>query len=191
MLRLSEGTLLYHGGYSEVRDIDLALCKGGLDFGRGFYLTSSYEQARSFIPSSVRKNMRRRVLPADYDINNGRISVFRFHANPDLQVHYFDTADVNWLHYVAGNRDDSLFPDLIADLSSIDIIGGKIANDSTAATLNAYISGDYGTPGSDRADNFAISGLLPDRLKDQFCFRTLAAIQSLEFIESKRYGDNT
>lgn len=70
-----------------------------------------------------------------------------------------------------------------------DIVGGKIANDSTAATLNAYISGDFEIPGTDRVDAFTIGGLLPGRLKDQFCFRTERSLKSLEFIRSERYGD--
>lgn len=191
MLRLAEGTLLYHGSYTEIASIDLALCNSGLDFGRGFYLTFSYEQARAYIPSTIRKNIRRHILSADYDIHDGRISIYRFHANPELAIHYYDTADENWLHYVAGNRDRSLFHDYVDQLSACDIIGGKIASDSTAAILNAYIAGDYGAPGTAKADEFAISGLLPDRLRDQFCFRTNQAIGSLEFVGSDRYSSAT
>lgn len=190
MLRLGENTLLYHGSYTEIASIDLSLCKGGLDFGRGFYVTSSYKQARDYIPPSVRKNIRRHQLPVDYDVNMGRISVYRFHEEPTLRIHYFHTADRDWLHYVAGNRDNSLFRERMDQLSTCDIVCGKIANDSTAAVLNAYIAGEYGEPGSARADEFAISNLLPDRLQDQFCFRTPAAIRALEFVCSKRYDDN-
>ncbi len=46
MIELTDGMLLYHGSYTEVRDIDLSRCNEGLDFGKGFYVTSSYEQAR-------------------------------------------------------------------------------------------------------------------------------------------------
>ena len=165
------------------------MCRGGLDFGKGFYLTSSYQQARSYIPSSIKKNIRRHKLPINFSIDNGCISVFRFHPNPELLIHCFEAANVEWLHYIAGNRDDSLFQDIIQRLEHYDIVGGKVANDSTAATLNAYITGDYGIPGSKRADDFTISGLLPERLTDQFCFRSLKAIQSLEFVRSDRYGD--
>ena len=34
-----------------------------------------------------------------------------------------------------------------------------------------------------------IEKLLPNRLKDQFCFRTQDAVEHLEFIRSDRYGD--
>ena len=45
MIELQDGILLYHGSYVGIPKIDLQRCFGGLDFGRGFYLTSSYEQA--------------------------------------------------------------------------------------------------------------------------------------------------
>lgn len=45
MIELQDGMLLYHGSYIDIPEIDLNRCFGGLDFGRGFYLTSSYEQA--------------------------------------------------------------------------------------------------------------------------------------------------
>ena len=58
MLNLSDGMLLYHGSYIAVPEIDLGKCNSGLDFGRGFYVTTSYEQALSFVPNSVKRNIR-------------------------------------------------------------------------------------------------------------------------------------
>ena len=53
-----------------------------------------------------------------------------------------------------------------------DIIGGKIANDATNATIVAYMSGTFGKIGTEDADRICISLLLPERLKNQYCFRT-------------------
>ena len=39
MIELQDGMLLYHGSYIGIPAIDLNRCFGGLDFGRGFYLT--------------------------------------------------------------------------------------------------------------------------------------------------------
>lgn len=150
MIALEDGMLLYHGSYISIPQIDLSCCVGGLDFGRGFYLTSSYEQA----------------------------------------YNYFQNASVEWLHFVAANRKKDLFPQLLKKYSMIDIIGGKIADDQTARTLQVYISGGgAGIPGSPEADKETIKRLLPNRLKDQFCFRTQDAVDQLEFIRSDRYGD--
>lgn len=189
MQKLTEGLFLYHGSYTEISAIDLKYSKRTLDFGKGFYLTSSYEQALNYIPSAVKKNIRWRKLPANFKVENGCISVFRFHPTPELLVHYFDTANLDWLHFISANRDDSLFQSLLKEYNSYDIIGGKVADDSTAATLNSYITGEYGEPGSERADSFTIGQLLPERLTDQFCFRTEASIGTLEFVRSDRYGD--
>lgn len=189
MIELYDGILLYHGSYMEIPNIRLSQCSPGLDFGRGFYVTTSFEQAMSYIPAAVRKNLRRKRLPQGFAIEDGCVSVYRFHADPDLKVHCFQTADLDWLHFVTANRSNGLFDEYRISLESCDIIGGKIADDSTAATLNMYISGEYGTPGTQRADMFTIEGLLPDRLKDQFCFRTEPSVNALEFIRSERYGD--
>ena len=71
-----------------------------------------------------------------------------------------------------------------------DIIGGKIADDQTARTLQIYISGEgAGEPGTPKADKETIEKLLPNRLEDQFCFRTQDAVEHLEFIRSDRYGN--
>lgn len=45
MVELSDGMILYHGSYCEVKIPDLAKCSAFKDFGKGFYLTSSKEQA--------------------------------------------------------------------------------------------------------------------------------------------------
>ena len=49
MIELQDGILLYHGSYIGIPEIDLNRCFGGLDFGRGFYLTSSYEHTSTSI----------------------------------------------------------------------------------------------------------------------------------------------
>ena len=87
MQKLTEGLFLYHGSYAEISSIDLKYSKRALDFGKGFYLTSSYEQALNYIPSAVKKNIRWRKLPANFKVENGCISFFRFHPTPKLLVH--------------------------------------------------------------------------------------------------------
>ena len=77
----------------------------------------------------------------------------------------------------------------ISIFRTTDIITGKIADDQTAKVLQQYIGGYFGTPGLPDTDKEAIDKLLPNRLQDQFCFRTEDAVKSLEFVRSDRYGD--
>lgn len=185
MIELKEGMLLYHGSYTPVSTIDLNKCRPGKDFGRGFYVTSSLEQAERFVPLSVKKQIAENNLPAGTSI--GYISVFQLHLTPELAFCSFESANTDWLHLVAANRRKKLFPEIEKQYAHFDIIGGKIANDRTSATLQLYTAGAYGIPGSDVADSIAIQTLLPNRLEDQFCFRSEQAIQSLVFLRSDRY----
>ena len=66
------------------------------------------------------------------------------------------------------------------------MVAGKIANDNTNATITAYMAGVFGEVGTKAADDICISLLLPERLQDQFCFRTDRAIRSLTFVESEQ-----
>jgi hypothetical protein len=70
-------------------------------------------------------------------------------------------------------------------MTSYDVISGKIANDNTNATILAYMGNVYGSMGSEQADAICISLLLPERLQDQFCFRSANALSKLEFVKSE------
>lgn len=188
-MKLEDGVFLYHGSYTEVAVVDLKMCKGGLDFGKGFYVTSDYGQAVNYIPSAVKKAVRTGRVKAGFSVDDGRVSVYRYHAKPQMLIHYFPEAGTDWLHFVAANRDNDLFPGLIEKFRTTDIICGKIADDRTARTLQAYLAGAYGVPGEPQVDENVIKILLPNRLSSQACFRTCEAVGALEFIRSIRYGD--
>ena len=189
MIELKDEMLLFHGSYTAIPDINLAACNRGLDFGQGFYLTSSYEQACSYVPLAVKKAKRLGRLSADFAIEDGQVSIFKFHYDPNLLIHYFQDANQEWLHFVSGNRNPQLFPALLKKYETADIVVGKIADDQTARTLQQYINEYFGVPGTPEADRDAIRMLLPNRLEAQFCFRTMDAVKSLEFIRGDRYGD--
>ena len=136
MLELSDGMLLYHGGYCEVKKPDLAKCAAFKDFGKGFYLTSSKEQAENFISTSLKKAKAQGIITEDQDY--GVISTFRYHHKNITEF------------------------------------------------ILTYLVGAYGTIGSGDADSLCISRLIPERLKNQFCFRTEAGLGCLSFVESER-----
>ena len=110
MLKLTDGMLLYHGSYLTVSEIDLGKCNAGLDFGRGFYVTTSYEQAVSFVPNSVKRNIRTGNIPENFRIDDGQISVYRYHEDSALSVRIFDDANLDWLHFVASKDYPVTYP---------------------------------------------------------------------------------
>lgn len=184
MQNLTDGMLLYHGSYCEVRTPDLSKCAAYKDFGKGFYLTSSRAQAERFIGTALKKAKSQGII--DETQNYGAISTFQVHSPSELMEKVFGDADANWLHCVVAHRRRNTFPEIIEEMRKYDVIAGKIADDTTNFTILAYLAGTYGTLGSQEADEFCISRLLPERLKDQYCFRTNAALESLKFVKGER-----
>lgn len=189
-MMLKDGMLLYHGSYTAVHEVDLMKCMSGKDFGRGFYLTSDLNQAKRFITTSVRKA---RMLGAtDVEGNYGFVSTFRFvFLDNSLSVYEFDDANEQWLWFVASNRRSTLATDLMgridAALEKADVIVGKVANDTTNPVITTYLNGLYGPVDDSESARTAIRLLLPNKLKDQFCFLTERAVACLSLVGVDRY----
>lgn len=185
-MTLQDEMVLYHGSYAPIELIDLAKCTAGKDFGRGFYLTSDYEQAKKFISTSLKKARKTGLVV--HDCHRGYVSSFIFHTpKPPLNVYTFPEADQEWLWFVSANRRAELAPEFISrldpELERADVIAGKVANDATNPVIAAFLSGLYGSIESEGAASMAISLLLPDRLKDQYCFLTQRAVDCLKLLE--------
>lgn len=181
---LVDGTVLYHGSYCAVHEPDLAKCAKYKDFGQGFYLTTDIEQARSFAKISLRHALDSGNVNPNQKF--GVVSSFLFSRNGEILEKNFPVADVSWLHCVVGHRRKSSFKDVVLECQKYDIIGGKIANDATNLTIAAYMLGAYGAVGSKEADDLCISLLIPERLKNQYCFRTSRSILCLDFQKEER-----
>lgn len=182
----AEKITLYHGSYCEVSAPDLNKCAKYKDFGRGFYLTTSFEQAERFSLLSLKKALSNNLI--EEDPGYGTVSVFccKVSCFKKIKVHEFEGADSAWLKCVAAHRKYMEFSDIVREYEKYDVISGKIANDATNAVITAYMAGAYGEAESENAVNICISLLLPERLKDQYCFRSEKAISCLEFLESKK-----
>ena len=154
--------LLYHGSNVTVEVSRLMPVKRLLDFGIGFYLTSSLAQAQKWAASRVvlRKEGTAIVSVFDFDeVNLNGLSVLRFNE-----------PNRGWLRYVVSNRTEW------QSNNDYDIVIGPVANDQTVRTISDYING-YLT------EEMALQLLLPQKLKDQYAFKTLNAINALHFKE--------
>ena len=190
MTKLNDGMLLFHGSYATVEKIDLAMCGTAKDFGKGFYLTSDVKQAKSFINQSIRKAISAGDISPDQRF--GFISSFVYHKPmDDIKTYEFTTTDREWLWFIGQNRRERLAAQLRSkidpDIFNAEIVIGKIANDQTNMTITAYLNGLFGEVESDAAVEDAIKRLMPEKLKDQFCFLTDKAIKCLEFCEARKY----
>ena len=155
---------LYHGSNIEVSSPKILKSDRKLDFGTGFYVTSSFEQARRWaILTAERRNEGQPV-----------VSVYEFSEaeTGDLKILKFNSANADWLHFVSANRKNIKAED------DYDIISGPVANDKTMPVISLYFSGIYD-------EQETLKRLLPQKLKDQFAFKTEKSLLHLAFISSQ------
>ena len=93
---------------------------------------------------------------------------------------------MSWLHCIAAHRKKKMFIEVEREMAKYDIIAGKIADDATNVTHTAYLAGAFGNAGDKVADDFCIRQLLPNKLKDQYCFKTESAIKCLKFVKGEK-----
>lgn len=156
---------LYHGSNIAVEYPVILKSDRRLDFGTGFYLTSSYEQAQRWASLTAKRR----------GVGNPVITVYEFDESSlsDLHVLRFEKATEEWLRFVSENRNNILFAD------DSDIVIGPVANDRTMPVIKLYFSGIY-----DEAET--IKRLLPQKLKDQYAFKSEKALSALGVSEVVR-----
>lgn len=156
--------LLYHGSNVAVEKPQIIIADRRLDFGTGFYLTSSYEQAERWADLTMQRRGSGTQVVSIFELGEEKLNT--------LSVLKFGQASVEWLKFVSNNRNDISFGD------DHDIVIGPVANDRTMPVLKRYFSGVY-------TEEEAIRRLLPQKLKDQYAFKTERAITILSFREAK------
>ena len=181
---LIKGTVLFHGSYCEVQKPELAKCRKFKDFGQGLYLTTDIAQAEKFAITSLKRAKKDGLVTEKQ--KNAFVTCYTYNPTENDNVMIFKEADVDWLHCIVAHRKKNSFPEIIKMMKEYDIIGGKIANDATNATIIAYIAGTFGETGSSVADEICIRLLLPERLKNQYCFRTEQSLSHLVFEGSRK-----
>lgn len=159
-----ECMILYHGSNIEVMKPRLLETKRFLDFGPGFYLTSDFEQAKKWAIRTVSNRGEGSPMVSVFDIDEDTLQ--------GLSILSFDSANREWLRYISANRTGRT-PE-----PYYDVIIGPVANDQTIRTINNYLRGYF-------SEEIAIQLLLPQKLKDQYTFKSERALELLRFMEVK------
>lgn len=149
---------LYHGSNIAVKNPKILQSDRRLDFGTGFYLTSSYEQAEKWAFLTAKRRGEGKQIITSYDFDEEILS--------SLKVMRFNEPSVEWLKFVSNNRNVKDFID------DSDIVIGPVANDRTMPVIKLYFSGIYD-------ETETIKRLLPQKLKDQYAFKSEKAIKAL------------
>ncbi len=169
-------TVIYHGGLTRVERIDLSLSTPSKDFGRGFYTTTSREQAERFA----------RIKKKRAGATESFVSVYACCPLANLITHWFTTPGMDWLDFVLFNRGflEGSNPILSNHSRLPDIIIGPVANDTVGVVLSLLTNGAFGDPSSETAKRIAITQLRTEKLVDQIFFGTPEAVSALTFKEA-------
>lgn len=153
---------LYHGSNVVISSPMLIPSKRLLDFGAGFYLTSDFEQAKKWAVRTTKMRGEKEPLVSVFDVEEENLK--------KLDVLCFKTPDKEWLRYIVANRTGKPVE------RKLDVVIGPVANDQAIRTVNNYITGYF-------SEDIAIQLLLPQKLKDQYAFKTERALNMLSFME--------
>ena len=154
---------LYHGSLEVVSDPRIITPNRTLDYGRGFYTTTSYEQAEQWV---------RRRRGTQHSV--GYVNVYELAdiLPEEIKQLRFETPTEEWVDFVMHNRTERGFE------HSFDIVYGPVANDRVYAAFALYESNLLDKEG-------LIRELRTYELVDQFLFHTEQSLQYLTFIEAK------
>lgn len=155
--------ILYHGSNLAVQKPMLMPRVRALDFGQAFYLTSDLAQATKWANLSVLRRGEGRAIVSVFDVDESAFTLCR--------TLRFEGPTAAWLHFVSRHRIER------SEDSAYDIVCGPVANDNTMPVLNLYFKGAY-------TEEEALRRLLPQRLRDQFAFKTETALACLSFREA-------
>ena len=134
-----------------------------LDYGQGFYTTTSEKQAKEWVERRMLEN----------NSNCGYINVYEFDDKklPKLNSLIFPEPNEEWADFVMANRTKLDFT------HNYDIVYGPVANDRVYLQFGLYEAGAISV-------ETLIRELKTYKLVDQYLFHTDKALTALRFIES-------
>jgi len=157
---------LYHGSDQIIKTPKLQVTTRTLDFGAGFYTTTSKEQAVNFAFKVYTRSVKEGNTPKGKFISIYEIDYEKM--KQELDILHFKTADEAWLDFVMANRRSTY------DGKKYDVIYGPVANDTIYRTLIAYENGVLSSAET-------IARLKVRQLFDQMTFATEQALAFLKF----------
>lgn len=153
---------LYHSSYVAVEHPDTSHSRDFLDFGKGFYLTSLYDQAVKYAQRFLRRKREAWLCTYEFECD---LSEWK-----SLQ---FATYNKAWLQFVAKCRAGN-------DVSDFDIVIGGIANDRVILTLDRYFAGEL-------SEDETLGLLKYEKPNIQYCIRSQRMLdQCLKHLNSKQ-----
>jgi len=155
---------IYHGSLEQISSPEIRQPNRTLDYGCGFYTTTSYQQAEDW----VARHRNDKSKPLCGYVNVYEIDIELVKASNTL---WFDEPTEDWVDFVYANRNDRSFR------HSYDFVYGPVANDKVYAAFALYEAGLL-----NKQD--LIRELKTYELVDQLLMHTDESLKAITFVES-------
>ena len=163
--------VLFHGSKYGLSEVTVSGSRDNCDFGKGFYLGETYNQALSFVCEKEKSC----------------IYSFRYSLT-DLKIKRFE-CDLEWMLAICyyrgtlrGFHSNSMVRKIIDDIEAADVVIAPIADNKMFYVMAQFTEGEINA-------DVALHSLSASRLGLQFIFKTEKALQNLVPIE-KLYLSN-
>lgn len=156
---------IYHGSLEIVEYPKILQANRKLDYGEGFYTTTSETQAEEWAGRRILENK----------TTQGYVNVYEFDAKilTKFKSLIFTDPTEEWAKFVMANRTQKDFT------HDYDIVYGPVANDRVYFQFGLYESGAISV-------DTLIRELKTYKLVDQYLFHTEKALTALHFVESRK-----
>lgn len=163
--------IIYHGSTDTVFKPEVRQSDVFLDFGPGFYTTTSYGQALRWAQIKMRRK----------NTNIGYVSIYELdlmRAEEKMKIRRFERADMEWLMFVVGNRKGK-----VAN-TSFDMTIGPVADDNVYQSIRLFETGVLNAEDT-------VKRLKTEALHDQWTFHTMEMIEYCRFLRADEVRKET
>lgn len=156
--------IVYHGSLSIVKQPEIRKPNRTLDYGAGFYTTTSYRQAETWVLRRMKESFEKIGYINEYELNEDILK--------SLKCLFFNAPTEEWVDFVMKNRMDKEFS------HQYDVVYGPVANDKVYAAFAVYEGGLM-------SKQNLIAELKTYKLVDQYLFHTAESLKALRFIKAE------
>lgn len=154
---------VYHGSIDEVVNPEIRQPNRSLDYGSGFYTTTSYEQAKRWVERRMK----------DKGVAIGYVNIYEDEKLvKNMKSLFFEKPTEEWVSFVMRNRTERNF------IHDYDVVYGPVADDSVYTQFALYEGGIISLP-------TLIHELKTYKLVDQYLFHTEKSLLAIKFVKSE------
>ena len=155
---------IYHGGLEIVKIPEIRKSNRTLDYGSGFYTTTSFDQAKDWVIRRIKENK----------VKTGYVNIYELDQKQteNLNCLIFDKPTDEWVDFVMKNRTQKDFN------HNYDIVYGPVANDRVYAAFALFEGGVLNK-------QELIAELKTYKLVDQYLFHTIDSLKAISFVDYK------